>query len=69
MEQAEANQSWVTRFVCNARNPANSRESGELSATELADAESEIIRETQHEDFAAECKTLLREKQVHRKAN
>ena len=53
---------WVERFVNNCKAPSGGRGSGELKCQEVADAETEIIREAHQEAFCEEYKALVKNK-------
>ena len=53
---------WVQRFMNNCEAPSSGRSSRELKCEEVADAETEIIREAQQEAFCEEYKALVKDK-------
>ena len=49
---------WVSRFVENSRQLRENRTAGPLTPTEISEAEKDVIRDMQVEEFAAEVKAL-----------
>ena len=58
---------WVQRFITNSRKPENQRERGELTPTELRNAEEEIIKETQRMAYVEEISVLKANKPLLRR--
>ena len=55
---------WGHRFVNNCGKPPEERSSGELSSQEISDAETDMIKEAQHEAFQEEYKALVNFKSI-----
>lgn len=61
--------SWVRRFIKNCRAPYEQRDNGELTATELADTELDIIKEAQGEEFNEEIIALTARKELSKRSH
>ena len=61
--------SWVKRFIKNCKAPSDKRTKGELTASELANTELDIIKETQREEFKEEIIALTARKELSKKSH
>lgn len=61
--------SWVKRFFKNCKAPSDQRTKGELTASELANTELDIIKETQREEFKEEIIALTARKELSKKSH